>query len=51
MTGLTIDYNKHVKHEFGKYVQNHEEVDNSMRTQTVEAIVLRTTGNVQGGHF
>ena len=24
ITGLTIDYNKHVKHEFEEYVQTHE---------------------------
>ena len=51
ITGLTIDYNKHVKHEFGKYVQTHEETDNCMQTRTIGAISLRPTGNVQGRHF
>ena len=51
ITGLTIDYNKHVKHNFGEYVQTHEEVDNSMQSCTVVAIALRPTSNVQGGHY
>ena len=30
VTGKTIDYNKHRKHEFGTYVQTHEDTDNTM---------------------
>ena len=51
MTGLQIDYNKHIRAEFGKYVQVHEEHDNSMNTQTTGAIATKPTGNVQGGHW
>ena len=32
MTGIQIDYNKHIHAEFGEYVQVHEEHDNSMNT-------------------
>ena len=51
MTGKTIDYNTHCEHEFSKYVQTHEEHDNTIQTRTVGAITLRPTGNVQGGYF
>jgi hypothetical protein len=32
MTGVQIDYNKHIRAEFGEYVQVHEEHDNTMQT-------------------
>ena len=51
MTGKKINYNVHCKHEFGEYVQTHEEHDNTMQTRTVGAIALRPTRNVKGGHF
>ena len=51
LTGKTINYNTHCVHEFGFYVQTHEEHDNSMRIRTIGALALRPTGNVQGGHF
>ena len=37
IVGLTIDYNKHCRLEFGSYVQVHEEHDNSMKTRTTGA--------------
>ena len=48
-----IDYSKHCNLEFGSYVQNHEEPDNSsMATRTTGAITLCPTGtNDQGGYY
>jgi hypothetical protein len=51
ITGVQIDYNKHIGAEYGEYVQVHEERDNSMKTRTTGAIATRPTGNVQGGHW
>ena len=51
ITGKTINYNTHCRHEFGSYVQTHEEHDNSMKTRTIGALALRSTVNVQGGHY
>ena len=51
MTGRNIDYNKHIKLEFGEYVQTHEEHDNTMKTLTTGAIACRPSGNAQGGQL
>ena len=51
ITGQLLDYHKHCRYEFGKYVQTHEEHDNSLLSRTVGAIALRPTGNQQGGYF
>jgi len=51
LTGVKIDYHKHVRAEFGEYVQVHEEHDNSMHTRTTGAIATKPTGNAQGGHW
>ena len=51
MTGKQLDYNKHVRAEFGEYVQTHEEHDSDMYEQTVGTICLGPTGNQQGGHY
>ena len=51
ITGQLLDYHKHCRYEFGKYVQTHEEHDNSLLPHTVGAIALRPTGNQQGGYF
>ncbi|KAI2491042.1 Reverse transcriptase (RNA-dependent DNA polymerase) [Fragilaria crotonensis] len=51
VVGSTINYNNHVKLEFGQYVQTHEPHNNSMQTRTVGALALRPTGNEQGGHY
>ena len=51
ITGQTIDFNRHIKHEFGDYVQTHEATDNTMRERTVGAVALRPTGNEQGSYF
>jgi hypothetical protein len=50
-TGVNIDYNKHIKAEFGEYVQVHEDHDNTMHTRTTDAIVTKPTCNAQGGHW
>jgi Reverse transcriptase (RNA-dependent DNA polymerase)/Zinc knuckle len=49
--GSSIDFVKHVRLEFGSYVQVHEDHDNSMTPRTTGAIALRPTGNVQGGYY
>ena len=51
ITGQLLDYHKHCRYKFGKYVQTHEEHDNSLLSCTVGAIALRPTGNQQGGYF
>ena len=51
MAGKQLDYNKHVRTEFGKYVQTHEEHDSDMYECTVGAICMGPTGNQQGGHY
>ena len=51
VTGLTIDYAKHFRLQFGKYAQVHEAHDNTMQEQTNRAISLWTTGNAQGAYF
>jgi len=51
VTGLTIDYDKHCKLQFGTYVQVHEQHNNSMIPRTSGAIALRPTGNAQGSYY
>ena len=51
IVGAEIDFNKHVRLEYGTYVQTHEEHDNTMATRTTGAIALRPTGNEQGGYY
>lgn len=51
VTGMTVDYNKHCRIEFGAYAQTHEEHSNGMEPRTVGAIALGPTGNSQGGHY
>ena len=51
LTGLTMNYNRHCRLEFGEYVQTHEEHDNSLNPRTIGALALRPTGNIQGGYF
>eukprot|EP00980_Cylindrotheca_fusiformis_P017025 scaffold5210_cov106-Cylindrotheca_fusiformis.AAC.2 len=51
MTGRELTYDKHVRLEFGAYVQTHEEHSNDMRERTTGAICLGPTGNAQGGHW
>jgi hypothetical protein len=51
MTGQEIDYNKHVRLEFGEYVQTHEEQDNTMTDRMLGAICLGPTGSEHGTHW
>ena len=53
ITGLTLDFTKHLKLQFGEYVQTHEETDNTTGTpRTIRAIALHPTGNnTQGGYL
>jgi hypothetical protein len=51
VTGLSIDYNKHCRIEYGQYVQTHEKHGNTMTTRTIGALALRPTGNQQGGYY
>ena len=51
ITGKQLDYNKHVRAEFGEYVQTHEEHNNDMGPRTVGAICLGPTGNEHGTHW
>eukprot|EP00980_Cylindrotheca_fusiformis_P026169 scaffold15484_cov125-Cylindrotheca_fusiformis.AAC.1 len=43
MTGRELTYDKHVRLEFGAYVQSHEEHSNDMRERTTGAICLGPT--------
>jgi hypothetical protein len=45
ITGVKIDYNKHIRAEFGECVQTHEEHDSSMKSRTTGAIATKPTGN------
>ena len=52
MTGTRMDYNKHARFQFGEYVLAHnEDGDNTMTPRAIDAIYLRPTGNLNGGHF
>ena len=51
ITGLTIDYTKHCRLQFGKYAQVHKSQDNIMEERTTGAIALRSTGNTQEAYF
>ena len=50
-TGLTIDYTKQCRLQFGKYAQVHVSHDNTMKEQTTGGISLRPTGKTQGAYF
>ena len=40
LTGLTTNYKRHCRLEFGEYVQTHEEHDNSLNPRTIGALAL-----------
>jgi hypothetical protein len=52
ITGITFDYNKHCRAQFGSYVQTHEEpaTTSTMQACTLGAICLGPTGNIQGSY-
>ena len=52
IVGRGITYDKHVRLEFGAYVQTHEEHDNTVGVdRALGAICMGPTGNAQGGHY
>ena len=51
ITGLTINYTKHFRLQFGKYAQFQEFNNNTMQERTTGSIYLRPTGNSQGAYF
>ena len=51
LTVLMMNYNCYCHLEFGKYVQTHEECNNSMDPRMIGAFALQPTGNIKGGYF
>ena len=53
MTGITIDFNKHYKIEFGAYDEANEKTfpRKSTQSHTEPAICLGPTGNLQGSYW
>ena len=53
VTGKSLDYDKHLQHEFGTYVQAHTKNDptNQMTKRAIDGIYLRPNRNRQGGHI
>ena len=53
MTGITIDFRKHYKIEFGAYAKAHKKTftQNLMQSHTETAICLWPTGNLQGYYW
>jgi hypothetical protein len=52
LTGKHLDFDKHVRTEFGAYVQTHEQHLNDMHARTLGSICLGgPSGNEQGGHW
>ena len=48
--GKNIIYDKHIRQEFGSYVQTHKEHNNGMPERMIGAICMGPSGNMQGGH-
>ena len=44
ITGQSVKFSKHCLLEFGEYVHNHEDGENSMESQKLEALALHPTG-------
>jgi hypothetical protein len=51
ITGVKIDFNRHIQAQFGEYVQVHKEHNNSMQTRTTGTVATKPTDNAQGGHW
>ena len=51
VTGREINFRRHVREEFGAYVQTHEKHTNDMNARTLGAICLGPTGSIQGSHY
>ena len=50
ITGQSVELTKHLLLELREYVHTHEDVYNSMESQTLETLAPRPTWNSQGGH-
>jgi hypothetical protein len=52
MSGRKLDYNKHLKYQFGSYVQANQDNDptNTNAPRTINAIYLHPMDNLQGRH-
>jgi len=50
VTWRGLDFNKHFKHQFGTYVEAHEDpvITNTNRSCTYPGVYIGTTGNIQG---
>ena len=51
ITGITLDYNCYCKHQYGDYVQTHDQHNSTMSPHTIGAIAMRPTGNEKGGNY
>ena len=51
ITGMTLDYNFHCKHQYGDHVQTHEHNNSTMSPRTMGYIAMRSSGNEQGGPY
>ena len=51
MTGRQLDFNRHVRLEFGAYAQVDRKHTNDMNERTVGGICLGPSGNDQGTHY
>jgi hypothetical protein len=53
MSGKKLDYNKHLRFQFGSYVQANQDNNptNTNAPRTIDAIYLRPMDNIQGGHY
>ena len=52
ITGLTLDFTKHRKLQYGEYMQTHKETDNATsHLRMVGAVALWPTGNVEKGYL
>ena len=50
ITGMTLDYNRHCKHQYGDYVHTHEQHNSTISPRKIGTIAMRPTSNDQGGH-
>jgi hypothetical protein len=51
IVGRWIDFKKHVRLEFGSYLQTHAEHSNDTQACTIGVICLEPTRNEEGGHY
>ena len=51
ITGMTLKYNFHCKHQYGDYVQTDEQHKSTMSPRTIGAIAMRPISNDKCGHY